>query len=49
MWFSGPVEGVFDACNSVTDVFVKTLEPALDNIKVVYQSNLYATQKGFKV
>lgn len=47
MWFSGPVEGVFDVCNSATDVFVKTLEPALDNRPIIlYQSNLYATKKG---
>lgn len=36
--------GVFDGCISPTDVSVKVIDPILDQI--VYQSNLYAVQRG---
>lgn len=40
----GANEEVFAGCETPTDIFMSLLEPAVDNI--VFQSNLYATQKG---
>jgi hypothetical protein len=40
----GPVQGIFDGCKTATDIFVTNLGGIVDHI--VYQSNLYAVQKG---
>ena len=41
---TGVIEDYFAHCNTPTDIFLVLIEDIIDNI--VYQSNLYATQRG---
>ncbi|XP_068082038.1 zinc finger protein 341-like [Anabrus simplex] len=43
----GPTEEVFSSCETATHVIIAVLEPVIENI--MFQSNLYATQKDNKL
>jgi hypothetical protein len=43
-FLEGPIEEEFINCNLPTDVYLHLLGEVIDN--VVYQSNLYATQRN---
>lgn len=40
----GPIDAIFDDCETATDIFLKLLGKSIDDI--IYQSNLYATQQN---